>query len=132
MKTMVVVELAILVAAGACGNAQGATPDAGSSAYSSRQQLHCNTVNMSDPNATDVSASCTSPDDLPVTGSCSNPGPPVPGGDAVLARNEPTGWDANFQLQGVTAGWLCSWTIAGQPVHVPGGKATICCAVKTP
>lgn len=126
MKTMVVLELAILVAASACGDARGATPDAGTTfAYSSRQQVQCNTTTMP-TGATQVQAQCTNAEDLPLVGSCSNPGPG--GADAILAVNRPLSWQGT--LPGPAA-WECAWTTGANTVNVPNGQATICCVVKT-
>ena len=128
MKTIiVVVELAILLAASACGDARGATPDAGATfAYSSRQQVKCNTVTMpNDPIVTDIQATCTNADDLPLAGSCSNPGPPL--SSATLGANGPVAWEG----AGAPAAWSCSWVSGGQAVHVANATATICCVVKS-
>jgi hypothetical protein len=127
MKTIAVLELALLLAASGCGDARGATLDAGTTfAYSSRQQVKCNTV-MMPATATEVQAQCTSSDDLPLAGSCSNPGPG--GANAVLGLNGPAGWEIS---SGAVPAWLCVWTVGGQAVNVPNGQATICCVVKTP
>ena len=125
MKTIIVAELAILLAASGCGNARGATPDAGTFAYSSRQQVKCNTVTMG-PQDTEVHAPCTSSDDLPLAGSCSNPGPDL---NVVLGVNTPLGWE----IGGGIPTWGCSWvaTGGGPAVHVQNATATICCVVKT-
>ena len=126
MRTIVALELAILVAAGGCGDARGATPDAGATfAYSSRQQVKCNTVTMP-ATATEVQAQCTTSDDLPLAGSCSNPGPDL---NVTLAVNEPAGWEIS---SGVVPAWLCAWVAGGQGVHVQNATATICCVVKIP
>ena len=127
MKTIVMVELAILVAASACGSARGATTDTGSAfAYSSRQQVQCNTVTMPEElTVTDIIANCTNSEDLPLAGSCSNPGPRL---DAILAVSRPLSWQGNIPGP---AGWGCSWVAGGQAVHVPNAQATICCVVKS-
>jgi hypothetical protein len=123
MKTMIVAELAILVAASACGNARGATPDAGTFAYSSRQQVQCSSVTMS-VGQLSVLAECPHVDDLPLAGTCSKPG----AGGEVLGQNGPAGWEGSIAAP---AAWTCSWVSGGQAVNVPGATATICCVVKS-
>jgi hypothetical protein len=126
MKTVIVAELAILMAASACGNARGSTTDPGSTfAYSSRQQVKCNTVTMQ-PDSRQVEAACTSAEDLPLAGGCSNPGPG--GGDAILRVNHPGAWEGSG---GMAAGWVCKWTVADQAVYVPNAEAWMCCVVKS-
>jgi hypothetical protein len=127
MRTIMLAELAILVAASACGSAQGATTDPGTGstfAYSSRQQVKCNTATMQ-PDATQVTASCAGAEDLPLAGSCSDPGPSPH--SAILVVNEPSGWEGG----GAAAGWTCAWASEGLAVHVPNAKATMCCVVKS-
>jgi hypothetical protein len=127
MKTIILAELAILVAASACGSAGAQTPpDTGSTfAYSSRQQVKCYSQTMG-AGDTQVGASCAGSDDLPLAGSCSNRGPGP--ADAVLAINEPSGWEIS---SGMIPGWLCIWTVGGQAVNMPNGQATMCCVVKS-
>jgi|SRR3990172_141692 len=129
MKTLVGLELALLVAASACGSAQGATTDGGSTfAYSSKQQVQCNTVTTpaDDPQVTQIQVTCTNVDDLPLVGSCSNAGPRF---DAILGVNHPLSWQGDL---GGPAGWICGWfTSSGESVHVPYASATICCVVKS-
>jgi hypothetical protein len=126
MKGIILAELAILVAASACGSAGAQTPDTGSAfAYSSRQQVKCYTKTMGSGVETGVEATCLGVDDLPLAGSCSNPdaNPTV-----ALSVNGPVAWEA----PAATAAWDCGWLNAnGLPVNVPRGTATICCVVKS-
>jgi hypothetical protein len=125
MKTIIVAELAVLLAASACGDARGATPDAGVTfAYSSRQQVKCNTVTMqaNDPPGV-IAAECANVDDLPLTGSCARPGI----GTEILKDNGPLAWEGTFQAP---ASWVCGWLSASGYVTIPGATATICCVVK--
>ena len=127
MKTIMVVELAILMAVSACGNALGATTDAGTTfAYSSRQQVHCNTVTMqANSPAGVIFAQCAQLDDLPLAGSCARPGI----GPEVLKDNGPVAWEGSFQTQ---AEWACGWVTASGYAVIPNATATICCVVKSP
>ena len=123
MNRIVAAELVIFAACIACGNARGATDS--TVAYTSRQQVQCNTVTMAaDQTVTEVIANCTNVNDLPLAGSCSNPGPG--GADAMLAVSIPLSWSNSSAGR---AGWACGWTTGGQGVHVPNGQATICCVV---
>jgi hypothetical protein len=127
MKTIILAGLAILVAASACGSAGAqAPPDTGSTfAYSSRQQVKCYTETIQ-AGEVSVYATCAGSDDLPLAGSCSNRGPSS--SEAVLLFNEPSGWEAS---SGGIPGWGCTWTVGGQAVNMPNGRATMCCVVKS-
>jgi hypothetical protein len=126
MKGIILAELVILVAASACGSAGAQTPtDTETFAYSSRQQVKCYSKTMGAGAETGVGATCLGVDDLPLTGSCSDPGGSP---NVILAVNGPIAWE----VPGATAAWDCGWLNAnGLPVNVPRGTATICCVVKS-
>jgi hypothetical protein len=129
MKTIILVELAVLVTASACGSARGATAaDTGTTcSCPTRQQVKCYTETMlGDATVTSVTAECEGVEDVPLTGHCSRPG----AGPEVLKESGPSGWDVP---QG-RAAWSCGW-LSSTPgvayVNIPGATAMICCLVKS-
>ena len=118
----VAVDLAILMAASACGSARGATMDTttvSTFAYSSMQQVKPGMVTMrdgpNDQNVTRIRATCTNADDLPLAGGCSHAGPGADNATATV--NSTLSWEGKFPGP---AGSACAWS--GQAVHVPNAQ----------
>jgi hypothetical protein len=131
MKSIILVEVAVLVTATACGSAQGAaTTDPGTiCSCPTRQQVKCYTETMpEDAMVTGVTARCLDVDDIPLTGHCSRPGV----GSEMLQTDGPSGWDN----PAARAAWTCSWMGSNGGggydfVNIPGATAMICCLVKS-
>ena len=107
--------------------ATGATGPAGAANggfYTSRNNVYCVVAQMpNDSSVTGITATCTSDQDLPLTGSCASIGGTP---NLTLAGNGPTFWEG--MNVGNPAAWNCDWiNSAGQGVNVPGAAATICC-----
>lgn len=92
--------------------------------YVSRDNVYCNIAAMQPGQGIlSVTASCSSPRDLPLVGSCT-PGNAVP--NLITFLNGPNFWDGENSTN--PANWSCGWlTQASQNVNVPGATAVICC-----
>jgi len=105
---------------------QGVVGPQGGGIYTSRDDVYCNTAVGSDNTGT-LTASCSAPADLPLSGSCYSAQDNV----AVVLTSQPDGWAPASTT--ISAGWLCVFGKNGIRLNTPfASAAAVICCVRRP
>jgi hypothetical protein len=101
---------------------QGPQGPPGGGFYTSRDNVYCNRATVTD-NSSALVVSCTSPADLPLSGSCYSADDTV----AVVTVSEPQAWSPASTV--ISATWFCAFGKNGVGLSHPfvGAVGFICC-----
>jgi hypothetical protein len=115
-RTIVVTLLISLIACGVGPRGpEGPEGPKGGGLYASKDDVYCREASF--PGTLIATARCDAPEDLGLTGSCTDGA-----NGAILANSEPVHWSNDGSL--LSAQWQCEWS---GPPGAEGGTARICC-----